>query len=153
MDKYWETKWNCAARFGICFLRVSLIYQPCCLVPCCQGKLGELKQLPTVHIFCLWYDFKQIFNWGPCTAKRVQIRHERKRRMETEGKRENTQSIRGDRGRLTTIRRSVRFQRNEGETIWVNLNCVTIYVVCLCGGLWYVVQAEVVLIQAYCCRL
>ena len=30
-------------------------------------------------------------------------------------RRENTQSIRGDLGRLTTIRRSVEFQRNEGS--------------------------------------
>ena len=31
------------ARFGDCFLRVQLMYQPCCLVPCCQSKLGELS--------------------------------------------------------------------------------------------------------------
>ena len=47
-------KMNCRVRFGICFLRVPLIYQPCCPVPCCQGKLGELaktvyKTYCTVH--------------------------------------------------------------------------------------------------------
>ena len=36
---------NCTARSGNCFLRVPLLmYQPCCLVPCCQGKLGELTK-------------------------------------------------------------------------------------------------------------
>ena len=29
-------------RFGDCFLRVPLMYQPCCLVSCCHGKLGKL---------------------------------------------------------------------------------------------------------------
>ena len=42
----------CTIGFIKIFLRSPLVYQPCCLVPCCQGKLGELapKQLskPTV---------------------------------------------------------------------------------------------------------
>ena len=33
------------SRFGDCFLRVPLMYQPCCLVPCCQGRLGEIAKL------------------------------------------------------------------------------------------------------------
>ena len=37
-------KMNCWVRFGNCFLRVPLMYQPCCLVPGCQGKLGELRK-------------------------------------------------------------------------------------------------------------
>lgn len=37
-------KRKCAVRFGICFLRVPLIYQPCCLVPCGQDKLGKLMK-------------------------------------------------------------------------------------------------------------
>ena len=37
-------KMNCCVRFGNCFLRVPLMYQPCCLVPGCQGKLGELRK-------------------------------------------------------------------------------------------------------------
>ena len=35
---------NCRVRFGNCFLRAPLMYQPCCLVPGCQGKLGELRK-------------------------------------------------------------------------------------------------------------
>ena len=31
---------NCRVRFGNCFLRVALMYQPSCLLPCCQGKPG-----------------------------------------------------------------------------------------------------------------
>ena len=48
-------KMNCAVRFGNCFLRVPLIYQPCCHVPGCQGKPGEpckktvFKTYSTVH--------------------------------------------------------------------------------------------------------
>ena len=37
-------KMKYTVRFGNCFLRVPLMYQPCCLVPCCQGKLGELTK-------------------------------------------------------------------------------------------------------------
>ena len=41
-------------RLENCFLRVPLMYQICCLVPCCRGKLGELtktayKAYCTVH--------------------------------------------------------------------------------------------------------
>ena len=35
---------NCSVRFGNCFLRVALMYQPCCLLPCCQGEAGELAK-------------------------------------------------------------------------------------------------------------
>ena len=35
---------NCLVRFGNCFLRVALMYQPSCLLPCCQGKPGELAK-------------------------------------------------------------------------------------------------------------
>ena len=50
---------SCTVRFGNRFLRVPLMYQPCCLVPCCQGKLGELtktvyKTYSTVY-FVTWY--------------------------------------------------------------------------------------------------
>ena len=37
-------KVNCTVRFGDCFLRVPLMYQPRCLVPFCQGKLEELTK-------------------------------------------------------------------------------------------------------------
>ena len=30
--------------FVYCFLRVPVVYLPCCLLPCCQGKLGELSE-------------------------------------------------------------------------------------------------------------
>ena len=43
---------NCTLKFGNCYLRVPLLYQPCCLVPCCQGKLGEFAKkfmIPTVQ--------------------------------------------------------------------------------------------------------
>ena len=33
---------NCLVRLGNCFLRFALMYQPSCLLPCCQGKPGEL---------------------------------------------------------------------------------------------------------------
>ena len=39
-------KMSCTVRFGYCFLRVPLIYQPCRLVPCYHGKLGELVKKP-----------------------------------------------------------------------------------------------------------
>ena len=35
---------DCTVRFGNCFLSATLMYQPCCLVPCCQGELGELTK-------------------------------------------------------------------------------------------------------------
>ena len=35
---------NCLVRFGNCFLRVALMYQPSCLQPCCQGKPGNLQK-------------------------------------------------------------------------------------------------------------
>ena len=37
-------KINCGVGLVNCFFRVSLMYQPCCLLPCCQGKLGELTK-------------------------------------------------------------------------------------------------------------
>merc|ERR1712088_108259 len=57
-----ETFFSCESgpstvRFGNCFLRVPLMYQPCCLVPCCQGKLGELANNSLQNLlytsFCL----------------------------------------------------------------------------------------------------
>ena len=41
---------NCLVRFGNCFLRVTLIYQPSCLVPYCQYKLRKLTK--TVY-YCM----------------------------------------------------------------------------------------------------
>ena len=35
---------NCTVRFENCFLRVALMYQPSSLLPCCQGKPGELAK-------------------------------------------------------------------------------------------------------------
>ena len=35
---------NCLGRFGNCFLGVELMYQPSCLLLCCQGKPGELAE-------------------------------------------------------------------------------------------------------------
>ena len=35
---------NCGVGFVSGFLRVPLMYQPCCLVPCCLGKAGELAK-------------------------------------------------------------------------------------------------------------
>ena len=55
-----RAKMNCLVRFGNCFLRVALMYQPSCLLPCCQGKPGELAKKTviqtseTVH-FVSWY--------------------------------------------------------------------------------------------------
>ena len=37
-------KMNCTVWFGICFLRVPQMHQPCCLVPLCWGKLEEIKK-------------------------------------------------------------------------------------------------------------
>ena len=37
-------KINCGVGLVNCFFRVSLMYQPCCLLPCCQSKLGELAK-------------------------------------------------------------------------------------------------------------
>ena len=37
-------KINCRVGLVNCFFRVPLLYQPCCLLPCCQGKLGELTK-------------------------------------------------------------------------------------------------------------
>ena len=37
-------KINCGVGLVNCFFRVPLMYQPCCLLPCCQGKLGELTK-------------------------------------------------------------------------------------------------------------
>ena len=47
---YWgipRDKMNCSGGYANCFVRVTLMYQPSCLLPCCQGKPGELakKQL------------------------------------------------------------------------------------------------------------
>ena len=53
-------KMSCLVRFGNCFLRVALMYQPRCLLPCCQGKPGEfakktvIQTSETVH-FVSWY--------------------------------------------------------------------------------------------------
>ena len=33
------------------FLRVSLVYQPCCLLPCCQGKVGELSDKSVRNLY------------------------------------------------------------------------------------------------------
>ena len=37
-------KMNCSGGYANCFLRVALMYQPSCLLPCCQGKPGELAK-------------------------------------------------------------------------------------------------------------
>ena len=52
------TKWQkCTVRFGNCFPRVPLMYQPCCLVPCCLGKIGDLTKSSLQNLlytsFCL----------------------------------------------------------------------------------------------------
>ena len=39
-----EYKMPCTVGFVNSFLRVPLMYQPCCLLPCCQGKVGELPE-------------------------------------------------------------------------------------------------------------
>ena len=31
-------KMSCILTLGYCFLQFPLVYQPCCLAPCCQGK-------------------------------------------------------------------------------------------------------------------
>ena len=56
---------KCTLRFGICFLIVSLMYQPCCLVSCCQDKLGKLKKTAyktycSVH-FASKYGIQKLF--------------------------------------------------------------------------------------------
>ena len=45
-------KMNCTVGFVNCFLRVPLAYQPCCPVPCCPGKQGELSEncLPNLTV-------------------------------------------------------------------------------------------------------
>ena len=45
-------KCTVSVRFKNCFLRVPLMYQPCCLVPCCQDKLGELTKNSLQNILC-----------------------------------------------------------------------------------------------------
>ena len=42
---------NCTVRFGNCFIRVSVVYHPCCLMPPCQGELGERQTVnhPDLH--------------------------------------------------------------------------------------------------------
>ena len=50
-------KSNCGVGLVNCFFRVSLMYQPCCLLPCCQGKLGELTKknsLPNLLHSSFW---------------------------------------------------------------------------------------------------
>ena len=45
-------KINRTVKFGKWFLRVPLVYKLCCLVWCCQGRLGELAKkfmIPTAH--------------------------------------------------------------------------------------------------------
>ena len=37
-------KMNCLVRLGNCFLRLALMYQPSCLLPCCQGKTWNLPK-------------------------------------------------------------------------------------------------------------
>ena len=37
-------KMPCSGGLVDCFLKVTLVYQPCCLVPRCQGWLGELSE-------------------------------------------------------------------------------------------------------------
>ena len=43
---------NCTVGFVNCFLRVPLAYQPCCPIPCCPGKRGELSEncLPNLTV-------------------------------------------------------------------------------------------------------
>ena len=45
-------KMSCAVTYGDCFLRVSLMFQPYYLVPCCQGKLGELATNRFQNLLC-----------------------------------------------------------------------------------------------------
>ena len=49
---------NCTARFGNCFLRIVLMYQPPCLVPCCQGKLGKLTKTSSQNLLYSYYSCK-----------------------------------------------------------------------------------------------
>ena len=44
-------KMICTVRFGNSFLRVPLMYQPCCLVPYCQGKIGDLTKKPVYKTY------------------------------------------------------------------------------------------------------
>ena len=60
---------NFTVRFGNSFLRVPLMYQPSCLVPCHQGKLGKLSKISLQHLqcssFCLSVMIKTTdINWG-----------------------------------------------------------------------------------------
>ena len=49
-------KINCGVGLVNCFFRVPLMYQPCCLLPCCQGKLGEhtKNSLPNLLHSSFW---------------------------------------------------------------------------------------------------
>ena len=42
--EYIRDKMNCTVMFGNCVFSVPLIYQPCCLVSCCQSKLRDLTK-------------------------------------------------------------------------------------------------------------
>ena len=46
----------CTVGFVNCFLKVPKVYLPCCLQPCCQGRLGELLEKMCIiainEVFC-----------------------------------------------------------------------------------------------------
>ena len=58
-----RNKMNSGVRFVICFLRVPLVPQPYCLVPCFQSNLGNLLKLlakPTVQLIYFDGSFTQV---------------------------------------------------------------------------------------------
>ena len=64
-------KKNCTVRFGNCFLRIPLMYHPCCLLLCCQGKLGELTKLKSLKILLYSSFCVLVLIWDRLIAKRV----------------------------------------------------------------------------------
>ena len=66
-------KMNCLVRLGNCFLRVVLMYQPSCLLPCCQDKPRELAKKTviqpseTVH-FVSWYTYDTIDSFNKISS-------------------------------------------------------------------------------------
>ena len=63
MDLVQRPKMNCTVGFVNCFLRVPLAYQPCCPVPCCSGKQGELSEncLPNLTVQFIIIGLDQLY--------------------------------------------------------------------------------------------
>ena len=85
---------NSTGTFQNCFLSGPSMYQPTCLVPCCQGKPGELETHSLQNLlyssFCLLVQINTIFKkrtlasqhitsncprTTPPTSRRITIRH------------------------------------------------------------------------------